>query len=334
LKHKRVIIWGYKLYSHTHSYIHAGYYQAFKNLGYDVHWLDSNDNFDPQLFDDALIFTEQWAVMNNPNMPLSNNSTYAVHYLGNKENQVEGNPGPSIYFGRVGRLIDVRCNVDKWIDKNYDYSLDRSKVEKIGSGSYYEKGSDYDIFYTLWATDLFPEQINFDDMYIPKENYVFFAGTIGGGRGGPKDCSPAPPEYDNLIYLNPFIQACEELGIEFRYNCPWISPQTFEEQKVIIQKSYLAPDFRHRAFKERGYIPCRTFKNISYGQLGITNSKPVYEFFDGNITYNEDTYQLFFDAKKQRENYDMIRSQMLFVKENHTYINRVNELIEIVNGGL
>ena len=334
MKHKRVIIWGYKLYSHTHSYIHAGYYQAFKNLGYDVHWLDSNDNFDPQLFDDALIFTEQWAVMNNPNMPLSNNSTYAVHYLGNKENQVEGNPGPSIYFGRVGRLIDVRCNVDKWIDKNYDYSLDRSKVEKIGSGSYYEKGSDYDIFYTLWATDLFPEQINFDDMYIPKENYVFFAGTIGGGRGGPKDCSPAPPEYDNLIYLNPFIQACEELGIEFRYNCPWISPQTFEEQKVIIQKSYLAPDFRHRAFKERGYIPCRTFKNISYGQLGITNSKPVYEFFDGNITYNEDTYQLFFDAEKQRENYDMIRSQMLFVKENHTYINRVNELIEIVNGGL
>ena len=120
MKHKRVIIWGYKLYSHTHSYIHAGYYQAFKNLGYDVHWLDSNDNFDPQLFDDALIFTEQWAVMNNPNMPLSNNSTYAVHYLGNKENQVEGNPGPSIYFGRVGRLIDVRCNVDKWIDKNYD----------------------------------------------------------------------------------------------------------------------------------------------------------------------------------------------------------------------
>ena len=334
MKHKRVIIWGNKLYSHTHSYIHAGYYQAFKNLGYDVHWLDSNDNFDPQLFDDALIFTEQWAVMNNPNMPLSNNSTYAVHYLGNKENQVEGNPGPSIYFGRVGRLIDVRCNVDKWIDKNYDYSLDRSKVEKIGSGSYYEKGSDYDIFYTLWATDLFPEQINFDDMYIPKENYVFFAGTIGGGRGGPKDCSPAPPEYDNLIYLNPFIQACEELGIEFRYNCPWISPQTFEEQKVIIQKSYLAPDFRHRAFKERGYIPCRTFKNISYGQLGITNSKSVYEFFDGNITYNEDTYQLFFDAEKQRENYDMIRSQMLFVKENHTYINRVNELIEIVNGGL
>jgi hypothetical protein len=88
---------------------------------------------------------------------------------------------------------------------------------------------------------------------------------------------------------------------------------------------------RHKAFKEWGYIPCRNFKNISYGQLGMTNSKPVYEFFDGNIIYNEDTYQLFFDAQKERENYDLIKSQMLFVKENHTYVNRAKELIEIVN---
>lgn len=333
MKHKRVIIWGFKLYSHTHSYIHAGYYQAFKNLGYEVHWLDGKDNFDPQLFNDALIFTEQWAVMNNPNIPLFNNSTYAVYYLGNKGNNVEGNPGPSIYLGRVGRLIDVRFNANKWDDKNYKYTLDKTKAQKIGSGSYYEQGPEYDYFYTIWATDLFPEQIDFNDMYIPKEKYFFFAGTIGGGQGGPKDCLTAPPEYDNLVYLNPFIQACEENGIEFRYNCPWISPQTFEEQRAIIQKSYLAPDVRHRAFKEWGYIPCRTFKNISYGQLGITNSKPVYEFFDGNLIYNEDTYQLFFDAEKERENYEMIRSQMLFVKENHTYINRVKELLEVVNGG-
>ena len=331
MKHKRVIIWGYKLYSHTHSYIHAGYYNAFKNLGYETHWIDGKDNFDPQLFNDALIFTEQWAVIGNPNIPLFTNSTYAVHYIGNKDTRVEGNPGAGAYLGKVGRLIDVRYNADKWVDKNYNYSLDRSKATKIGAGCYFEKGSDYDYFYTTWATDLLPDEINLEDMYIPKENYVFFAGTIGGGQGGPKNCKTAPPEYDNLVYLNPFIQACEENDIEFKYNCPWISPQSFEEQRKIIQKSYLAPDVRHKAFKEWGYIPCRNFKNISYGQLGITNSKPVYEFFDGNIIYNEDTYQLFFDAQKQRENYDLIKSQMLFVKENHTYINRVKELIEVVN---
>jgi Lrp/AsnC family transcriptional regulator for asnA, asnC and gidA len=33
---KKVVIWGHKLHSHTHSYIHNGFYIAFKHLGYDI----------------------------------------------------------------------------------------------------------------------------------------------------------------------------------------------------------------------------------------------------------------------------------------------------------
>jgi hypothetical protein len=294
--------------------------------------LDSKDNFDPMIFNDALIFTEQWAVMSNPNLPLFTNSTYAVHYIGNKNNQTEGNPGANLYLGKVGRLIDVRYNANKWKDKNYDYDLDRTKLVKIGSGSYFEKGLQYDNFYTLWATDLIPSEIDLKDRFSKKENYIFFAGTIGGGLGGPKDCKKAPPEYDNLIYLNPFIKACEENNIEFKYNCPWKSPQSFEEQRQIIKHAYLAPDVRHKAFLDWGYIPCRTFKNISYGQLGITNSKSVYDLFEGNIVYNDDTYQLFYDAKTKKDDHKMIKNQMLFVKNYHTYLNRCEELLEVVNG--
>lgn len=331
LKHKKVIIWGYKLYSHTHSYIHAGYYKAFKALGYETYWLDSRDSFDTSLFENALIFSEQWAVMQNPNLPLLKSSTYAIHYIGNKNNLPEGNPGANLYLGRVGRLIDIRYNANNWQDKNYNYVLNKSSLIKIGSGSYYESDLNYDKFYTTWATDLLPDEIILEDRFVPRENYVFFAGTIGGGQGGPNNCLQAPAEYDNLIYLKPFIKACEENNLEFKYNCPWQTPQSFKEQREIIKKSYLAPDVRHKAFLDWGYIPCRNFKNISYGQLGMTNSKPVYEFFDGNIIYNEDTYKLFFDAQKEKENHDLIKSQMLFVKENHTYINRAKELIEVVN---
>lgn len=331
MKHKKIIIWGYKLHSHTHSYIHAGYYKGFKSLGYDVYWLDGTDLFDDSLFDDALIFTEQWAVMQNRNMPLSKSSTYAIHYIGNKPNNyVEGNPGPHPYLGKVGRLIDVRYNANCWKDKNYDYCLDKSQLIKIGSGSYYEKNEVYDRFYTVWATDLLPEEINLEDRFLPRHNFIFYGGTIGGGQGGPYDCKQAPPEYDNLPYLMPFLKACEENNIEFKYNCPWKTPQTFEEQKLLIQQSYLAPDFRHKAFLEWGYIPCRTFKNISYGQMGITNSKFVMDFFDGNLIFNADTYQLFYDAQKNKNDMELIKNQMLFVKENHTYINRCRELLEIV----
>ena len=31
----KIIIWGYPLHSHTHSYIHAAFYKAFKYMNYD-----------------------------------------------------------------------------------------------------------------------------------------------------------------------------------------------------------------------------------------------------------------------------------------------------------
>jgi hypothetical protein len=43
---KRVVIWGHSLHSHTHSYIHYGFYQACKSLGYDVTWLSGEDKVD------------------------------------------------------------------------------------------------------------------------------------------------------------------------------------------------------------------------------------------------------------------------------------------------
>ena len=40
----KVIIWGHKLNTHSHSYIQLGFYRAFAYLGYDVMWLDDSDD--------------------------------------------------------------------------------------------------------------------------------------------------------------------------------------------------------------------------------------------------------------------------------------------------
>ena len=321
---KKVIIWGYPLYSHTHSYIHYGYYKAFKALGYEVHWLDpdASQNVD---FNDALVITEQFATRN---MPLSKSSTYFIHYLGNKDNRHEH------YLERVGRLIDVRYNANSWVDKNYEYHLDRRIPEKIGKGTYFERGTQgYDIIYTTWATDLLPEEINLEDRFIKRENSVNYIGTIGGGRGGLFDCLKAPDYYDTVPYIMPFYEACKDNGIEFISNCPWTNPIDAETSMKLIQKSYLAPDFRHKAMLDWGYIPCRLMKNISYGQLGMTNSKAVYDFFEGMVIYNEDSKQLFYDGFNKMNDYEFIKNQMMIVKENHTYINRALDLIKVYNNG-
>jgi hypothetical protein len=82
-----------------------------------------------------------------------------------------------------------------------------------------------------------------------------------------------------------------------------------------------------------GYIPCRVMKNISYGQLGMTNSKAVYEFFEGMVIYNEDSKQLFYDGVSKMNDHEFIKNQMMLVKENHTYINRALDLIKVYNNG-
>lgn len=319
---KKVIIWGYTSPNHTHYYTHYGYYRAFEALGYDVHWLnpDRDHGFD---FSNSLVFTEQFETRN---MPLSDSATYFIHYLGNKDNRHEQ------YLGRVGRLIDVRYNANSWVDKNYDYQLDRSKVEKIGSGTYFEKGTNgYDIVYTVWATHLLPDEINLENRFIQREEKVYYIATIGGGRGGLFDSLKAPDYYDNVPYILPFYEACKENNIEFISNCPWLNPLDDDSAMSMIQRSYLAPDFRHKAMLDWGYIPCRMMKNISYGQLGMTNSKAVYEFFDGQVVYNDDTHELFSDGVKKMKDYDFIKSQMLLVKDRHTFINRALELIEVYN---
>ena len=79
---ERVIIWGHKLHTHTHSYIHYGFYKDFKHLNYDVFWLDeddihyeSNNNYKFN-FDNCLFITEGQV---DSCIPINNNSIYILH---------------------------------------------------------------------------------------------------------------------------------------------------------------------------------------------------------------------------------------------------------------
>ena len=56
---KQVIIWGFPLHTHTHPYIHGGWFKGFKHLGYNTYWFDDNNipsDFD---FNDTLFINGQ-----------------------------------------------------------------------------------------------------------------------------------------------------------------------------------------------------------------------------------------------------------------------------------
>jgi hypothetical protein len=328
---QKVIIWGYPLHSHTHSYIHGAWFKSFNHLGHETYWFDDSNY--PKDFDysNCIFITEGYA---DKNIPLNKSSIYFVHIAIN----------PEKYLKENCRLIDIRFNVSEINDCNYSFELDRSKFIKINDSAFYNNLADdsvlsdvykkgiknYEALHIDWATDLLPEEINFEDMYIERDRAIYWIGTIG---------------ISNQKEIKKFVSSLEKENIKFYHNDPWTNPLSWEQAKKYVQKSFIAPDIRGSANRENingkintganhkniGYIPCRIFKNISYGQLGITNSKAVYELFHENVIYSNSEEDLLQLSIPNIKNYEMIKNQMKFVKENHTYLNRVESLLKVAN---
>lgn len=327
----KVVIWGFPLHTHTHSYIHYGWYKGFNHLGHETYWFDDTNypkDFD---FSNCLFITEGYA---DDRIPIVESSIYFVHIA--RE--------PKKYIGKVKRFIEIRYLVDSIKDCNYHYTLDKETCIKISDCTYYEKLTNnggisrhhdspqlmnYECIYTCWATDLLPNEILENAMYTDRENKIYWFGS-------------SSPSYCKELQL--FEEECRKNGIEFIVNDPWKNPKSFEEVQNCTMKSLFAPDIRSSGdpnkiaigesgtcHKQIGYIACRLLKSISYGHLGITNSRHAYELLEKKVVYHEDERQLLYESMKQKNNYELIREQMKLVRENHTYLNRIEDLLFILN---
>lgn len=295
----KVIIWGHKLYSHTHSFIHYSFYKTFKHMGYNTFWLDENDDLSNFDFSNSLFLTEGQA---DKNLPIQDDCFYILHNCEFKKYE-------KLYNNNQCILLQVYTN------DCLKYKLE--KLEPFVYANYQEK-----IICMPWATDLLPDEIDEIKKIIPKikhQNKIYFIGTVGGGMHG------------NENEINPFIKACSENNINFEILKNF--KITAEDNIKFIQSSYMAPALQGKWQCDNGYIPCRIFKNVSYGQYPITNSKTVATLFNNKIVYNADTYQLFFDAQKKLNNLDLkeLFNAMDFVRDNHTYLNRINTLLNFIN---
>lgn len=324
MKYNKIIIWGHPLYSHTHSYIHEAYYRTFKHLGYDTYWF--HDQEYPKDFDfkNALFITEGFA---DKNIPLEKSSCYFVMYC----------PSPKKYIeAEVDRYIDVRMAAFDFKDHIHNYSLDKNKAIKVGPACYFEPKDnkiinfknnyheydiqDFDKFYISWATNILPEEFNEDWVYINRENAIYFCGNLSD-QG----------VCENISTFVPFIQECHKNNIHFIPNNSWGNPLSSQEIIRRTQKSLLAVDIRGPEHLKNGLLTCRICKNISYGHLGLTNSKEIYKELEGNCILNENTAELFYDGIKNKQDFNLIKQQMRYIKDNHTYVNRIKSIFTIIN---
>jgi hypothetical protein len=307
---KQIVIWGHKLHSHTHSYIHNGFHVAFKHLGYSTYWFDDSDDVSSVDFSNTLFITEHQV---NKKIPLRNDCLYFTHYI--DEGDYAGISLDNIVLLKVSQRDFLEC--DK--DKNYLYlPLDYNDVPN----EFYAECDGIKAFYTYWATDLLPHQIqhNIDNLHtdVIEPYRINFVGSM-------------TKVWYNLDYVS------RENNIDFRFFGASFDQnstrnKSIEENMRLIQESIIAPALQDDYQVSMKYIPCRIFKNISYGKMGITNNWFVNSLFDNKLIFHNDAIKscsdgIYFekftdkDEKKYR-----INELMEIVRDKHTYVNRINSI--------
>ena len=291
-KIKKIVLWGHKIHTHTHSYIHGAFYKAFKFLGYETFWLDDNDNIDNMIFADVLFITEGQV---DKKIPLNKDCYYLLHNCdSNKYCEIP----------KKNKLILQVFTYDA-PNKYNAIPVENNKY------CYYSNS----MLYMPWASDLLPDEINqniamVENNQFKTKNIINFVGMV--------------IEPWNLVRT-----FCENNNLEFKQSGGFSKTNVdFTENMKLIQESIVAPAVQCKWQLENGYIPCRIFKNISYGKMGITNNIEVYKLFDEKILYDSDITNLLIKGLKfENENDEYKKNKIIpmmeYVRDNHTYLNRI-----------
>jgi hypothetical protein len=289
---KRAVVWGCELHQHTNSYVYASFYKAFKSMGFEAYWLNERSDVSGMDFADTLFVTEG---QHDGNIPIRDDCKYVLH----------------------------NCNPDKYRPLAYENKLMLQvytddvlqwETEKLDDGTFFSR-SGRGLFQS-WATDLLPDEIDLAWADLPRKREIHWVGTLCGGQFG------------NIDEVGRFRDTARAHGIQFHHHPP--GSTSFEDNKRLIQESYMAPAIHGTWQAQKGYIACRIFKNISYGHLGVTNCKAAYDLFHQKIVFCNDTDQLFYEAEKRLGDKAGIVEMMKLVRDKHTYVNRVKSILDVI----
>ena len=262
MKIKKIVIWGHKLHTHTHSYIHEGFFRAFKHLGYDTHWFSDEDDVSHFDFKDTCILTQGQVA---EKMPIHDHCFYLLNEM---NVHVPFNWREKIAPSRRLTFLHYEKSCIEGLREDSDYPF-----------HYY--GPNEAIQTVMpWCTDLLPHEIEANMAQInrlkPEKDTIYFVGSL-------------TEPWETLR------DVCEKHRIRFVDRCsslPSSSPDKPVESvdnQHLIQRSLIAPALQNYYQIRENHIPCRVFKNISYGRMAVTNNAFVNQLFDNQLIY-QNTY--------------------------------------------
>ncbi len=241
----RVVVWGGRTDLHSHGHIHRHFFRAAQALGLPAFWVDDEPAARGLLEPGTLVIAADiWA---NHIAPAAPHVSYVLHNFDGSHplcRDLENAPE---------RLLRLQVWSNDALGEPWDIAR-----------SYFREGR---TLFQPWGTDLLA-----DEFLAPVANLeardAVFVGAIWSDRSD-------EGELGNEGAIDELRTALAARGLGFRH----LTHVSDAENVDAVRSARLAPAFAGAWQVSHNYFPCRVFKNVSYGQVAITNVPGLQELF-------------------------------------------------------
>lgn len=216
---------------------------------------------------------------------------------------------PEKYEDKVDRWLKLHNFVaDLELGQSFNYP--GYGVEKVDAVTYWDPSNR--ALYMPWATDLLPGEVHPVGERSPRQiNYV---GTVN---------------HDGIL---PRFKAFSDSALRAGYKVRVFEGVSNQRAMELAIASKLVIDIRGDWHLQRGYVPCRIWKALSYGRAVTSNSPKLAGVFGDRIALAPEGQDLFGVALRHESQSDAIqaRENQNWVMKNHTFVNRARAILELL----
>jgi hypothetical protein len=302
-KFNKIVIWGLKKKYHTHRYIHKAFYENAKKLGYDVIWVEDEEKNAKLIKPSDLIISAEVIGKMVPekikiedyNLPIRKDVYYCLH---NYKDIFKSN----LDFNHLLNL-QVYTTLE----------AEESDV-KLGPVTYFNTKSR--TLYQPWGTDLLSKE--FKRPVFNQNKLIFWIGSIWNDRNNHGNL-------EQIADLKRVILKNKLRFIHLRFIPDYLN-------RFFIRISRIAPAIAGRHQVNVNYLPCRMFKNISYGQLGFSNVEKFNDIFKSSNIYDANMEKMIgLILSLNKEEYLNIIKEQQEICKNYTYEQSLSNIFNCFN---
>lgn len=247
-KYGKIVLWGYWKETHTHAFIHLGYYEFFLKMGIPVIWLDNTFASNRHIEAGDLVMIPDNHLSHHGKRLLKHKFREDVSYVLHRGQNLldrmhhQYDPGKCLYLlehrNPLVAAAEKEAAKESWGECVYFFEKTRQLIQP-------------------WGTDLLPWE--FYSPVFNRNEEVYYVGSIWGDKAGQRSGNVRKIEEIEGVLSRKGLKLVRKKGISTR--------QSIEAVRKS-RLSFCVGAINHDA---DDYLQCRMFKNISYGQPTITD---------------------------------------------------------------